>query len=120
MYTVFIVIHVVVCVLLVASILLQSGRSAGFQGIFGSSGEVIFSTPSGSSFLRKATIALGVVFGITSITLTVFTRSRMYRSVVLEQAVQAASQQPAPAAPAQQPPAGAPPAQPQNPPAPAK
>ena len=102
MYTIFTVIHIISCFLIIVIVLLQSGRSGGFQGVFGSSGEVIFSTPSGSSFLRKATAVLGIVFGVTSLTLTVFTKSRMYHSIVLEQAARAGQSQPP--APAQQPP----------------
>lgn len=84
MYTLFIVIHIVACVLLVSVVLLQAGRSGGFQGLFGSSGEVIFSSSSGSSFLRKLTVSFALVFGVTSIVLTVMTKTRLYRSTVLE------------------------------------
>ncbi|MBI2070087.1 MAG: preprotein translocase subunit SecG [Elusimicrobia bacterium] len=106
MYTIFTVIHVITCVLIVAAVLLQSGRSGGFAGVFGSSGEVIFSTPSGSSFLRKLTTGLAVVFGVTSLTLAVLSKARMYRSVVLEQGAVSQpapqrQQQAQPAAPAQ-------------------
>ena len=96
-YSLFVVIHVVVCFLMVIGILMQTGKSGGFQGIFGSSGEVIFSTPSGASFLRKVTIGLAAAFGITSLVLTVQTKRRMYRSVLEQVPVSAPTQTPPPA-----------------------
>ncbi|MFC1520862.1 preprotein translocase subunit SecG [Elusimicrobiota bacterium] len=81
------VIHIVACALIIVVILLQSGKSGGFQGIFGSSGEVIFSTPSGSSFMRKATAILAITFAVTSLSLVTMTRRRLMRSVTLEHPV---------------------------------
>src|SRR3989338_2779982 len=95
MYNLLVILHMTVCFLLVVIVLLQSGRSGGFQGIFGSSGEVIFSTPSGSSFLRKVTIGFAVAFGVSSLTLTIMTKSRMYLSVIFEEPL-AAPQTPPP------------------------
>jgi len=105
MYSFILTIHIIVCFLMVITILFQAGRSGGFQGIFGSSGEVIFSTPSGSSFLRKLTIGCGVAFGVTSLVLTVMTRARISQSVTLEYPIQTSPPpqptQNAPAKPAQ-------------------
>ncbi len=102
-------IHITTCILLVIGILLQASKGGGFSGIFGSSGEVIFSTPSSSSFLRKATWGLALMFGLTSVTLTMLTKARMFHSVVLEQPAgppptgpaPQTQQQPAPAQPQQ-------------------
>ena len=85
MYTIFVFIHVLLCLLLIVSVLLQSSKGGGFGGIFGSSGEVIFSTPSGSSFIRKLTAGFALAFGITSLSLTVMSRRQMYRSAVLDE-----------------------------------
>lgn len=87
MYSLVLTVHVAVCFLMVVVVLFQAGRSGGFQGIFGSSGEVIFSTPSGSSFLRKLTIGFGITFGVTSLILTILTKSRTFSSVTLEHPV---------------------------------
>ncbi|MBI4370297.1 MAG: preprotein translocase subunit SecG [Elusimicrobia bacterium] len=85
MYTIFMTIHVTLCVLIIVSILLQSSKGGGFGGIFGSSGEVIFSTPSGSSFIRKLTAGFAIAFGVTSLSLTIMSRRSMYKSAVLEE-----------------------------------
>ncbi|MEK6543125.1 MAG: preprotein translocase subunit SecG [Elusimicrobiota bacterium] len=102
------IIHLAVCFLLVFSILFQSSKGGGFQGVFGSSGEVIFSSPSGSSFLRKFTAGLAVTLAVTSLGLTIMTKNKMYRSVLETlpaQQAPAQQQQPAAAAPQAQAPA---------------
>ncbi|MFN3966806.1 MAG: preprotein translocase subunit SecG, partial [Endomicrobiia bacterium] len=50
MYTFVVIIHVFACLFLILIVLIQTGRSGGFGGIFGGSGaEQLFSTPSGSA-----------------------------------------------------------------------
>ncbi|MBI4669907.1 MAG: preprotein translocase subunit SecG [Elusimicrobia bacterium] len=115
MYTLFIIIHVIICILIIGAVLLQTSKGGGFGGIFGSSGEVIFSTPSGSSFIRKATIGLAIGFGVTSLMLTVLSKARMYSSVVMEEVQRMGPQSPAPSQPQ-----GQQPAQEQKAPSPAK
>jgi len=71
MYTFITVLHIIVAFLLVIVILLQIGKAGGLGGIFGGGGtEQLFSTPSGTSFLRKTTIVLAIVFMLTSLSLT--------------------------------------------------
>lgn len=72
MYTLFYILHILVCLLLIISILLQLGQIGGFGGIFGGSTDQIFSTPSGSIFMKKVTIVLAVLFVVTTIFLTIF------------------------------------------------
>jgi preprotein translocase subunit SecG len=83
------IIHITVAVLLVAIVLLQSGKGAGLSGLFGggASAEQLFSAPSGGSFLRKATITLAVVFAITSLALTFTASRRAMESVAVSKAV---------------------------------
>jgi protein translocase SecG subunit len=54
LFSVILSIHVVACVLVILVVLLQSGKGAGFSGIFGGGGsDAVFSAPSGSQFIRK-------------------------------------------------------------------
>lgn len=65
-----VVVHVAVCVALMASILLQSGKGGGLAGAFGAgSSQTLFGGRGAATFLSRATTALAVVFFITSLTL---------------------------------------------------
>jgi preprotein translocase subunit SecG len=71
MYPVVLSIHVLTCLLVVMVVLLQSGKGAGFSGLFGGgSSDSLFNAPSGSMFLRKLTTGLAVAFFATSLFLT--------------------------------------------------
>jgi len=63
--------HVVVCVALMVSILLQSGtRGGGLAGAFGAgSSQTLFGGRGAASFLTRATTVLAVIFFVTSLTL---------------------------------------------------
>jgi preprotein translocase subunit SecG len=64
-------IHVVICVLVILAVLIQSGKGAGFAGMFGGGGgDALFSAPSGSMFIRKVTTGLAVAFFVSSLFLT--------------------------------------------------
>ena len=77
MYTLIIIIHVIACVILIAAILLQSGRGAGVSELFGaSSSQTIFGTRA-STFLTRATTGAAIAFLLTCITLTVFSSRRL-------------------------------------------
>jgi preprotein translocase subunit SecG len=65
-------IHVVICFLVILAVLIQSGKGAGFAGVFGGgSGDALFSAPSGSMFIRKVTTGLAVAFFVSSLLLTI-------------------------------------------------
>jgi len=71
-----IIIHIVVSVGLVLTIMLHSGSGSGLSTSFGGGLPSAFS---GSSMIEKnldrITIALGIIFGITSILLYIFFRA---------------------------------------------
>ena len=65
-------VHVLVAVFLVLAVLLQSARGADLAGAFGGMGSQTAFGPRGTAtFLSKATVALAVVFMLTSITLAI-------------------------------------------------
>ncbi len=80
MYSVMLSLHVLVCLLVVLIVLIQSGKGAGFSGLFGGgSSDALFNAPSGSMFLRKVTTGLAVFFFASSILLTYLgVRQRVY------------------------------------------
>jgi preprotein translocase subunit SecG len=68
----FIVVHVLVCLFLIAVILLQQGKSADLAGAFGGQGsQTAFGPRSAANLLTKTTTWAAVIFMITSIGLTI-------------------------------------------------
>lgn len=77
MNTVFLVLHIIVTVALVAVVLLQEGKDPGMKGIAGSSpeaGDSFFSKNSGrtkASLFSKMTTVLAILFLITTVVLCI-------------------------------------------------
>lgn len=77
MSTLFTVLHIIVCVLLVVVVLLQEGKDPGMKGIVGSAGETgdsFFSKNTGrtkAALFSKMTAVLAVLFLITTLALMV-------------------------------------------------
>ena len=93
--------HIFACIgLIIAVLLLQSGRGAGLQ-MFGGGGDSLINTPSGSSFMRKATGWLAATFAFTSLFLPIVS-NRMRGSSVTDRELPPPIQAPsaAPTAPA--------------------
>ena len=71
MTTLFIFIHIFVCLFLIAVVLLQSGKGAEIGAAFGGSSQTLFGSRGAATFLSKMTTIAAVVFMITSLTLAV-------------------------------------------------
>ncbi len=82
MYTLIYILHIFISILLIIVILLQLGQMSGFGGIFGGGVDQIFSSSTGSIFLKKVTIVLAIIFVITTIGLTVFSARTGLESIV--------------------------------------
>ncbi len=62
--------HVLLSIALIATVLLQSGRSAGLSGAIAGGAEVLFGKKKGlDEFLGKLTTVVAVLFAITSMVL---------------------------------------------------
>ena len=76
MYILLLVIHVIVCFVLIAVVLLQAGRGGGFSEMMGGSQpSSIFGTQT-SEFMTKATEVCAVIFIITSLSLGILSTQR--------------------------------------------
>jgi preprotein translocase subunit SecG len=83
MYSVFVFIHIVVCVGLILVVLFQAGKGAGLGNLFGGGGgDQLFSAPSGTAFIKKVTTGMAVIFIITSVMLTLMSSRRNNRSLL--------------------------------------
>jgi preprotein translocase subunit SecG len=72
LYYLFIVVHIIVCLMLVGIILLQQGKSADLAGAFGGQGsQTAFGPRSAANLLTRLTIWGAVIFMVTSIGLTI-------------------------------------------------
>ena len=72
LFAALVVLHVLICIILIAAVLLQSGRGGGLVSAFGTSGgSAIFGGRGAGTFLTKATTILGASFMLTSLVLAV-------------------------------------------------
>jgi len=69
METLLIVLHVVVCLFLVAIVLLQHGKGADIGATFGGSSQSLFGSEGPLPLLNKITTAAAVIFMLTSVAL---------------------------------------------------
>lgn len=96
MVTALIVLHIVICLALVAIVLLQSGKGADIGSAFGGAGsQAVFGSMGTPTILGKITATIAVLFAVTSFTLA-FLGGDRGASVVREPAPVTA---PAPATP---------------------
>lgn len=78
MYEILIVFHIIVCLALILSILMQSAKGEGLAGAFGgtSLSGAVFGGRGAATFLSKATTVIAIAFMLTSLTLTFFSPTR--------------------------------------------
>jgi preprotein translocase subunit SecG len=69
MTTLLVILHVLICLGLVASILLQSGKGSDLGAAFGGSSQTLFGSTGAVPFLNKVTTGVAIAFMITSLTL---------------------------------------------------
>jgi preprotein translocase subunit SecG len=71
--------HLIVCVTLVLTVLLQAGKGGGLAGAFGGgggAGQTLFGGRGAATFLSKATTALGAAFMVSSLVLALMSGGR--------------------------------------------
>lgn len=96
-YYVFVVLHIIACLFLIAVVLLQQGKSQDLASAFGGGGTQTAFGPRGSAnVLSRATTILAALFMVTSLALSML---RPHDSSFLDQ-VTAPSPSPSAAAPA--------------------
>ena len=104
------VIHVIVCLFLIAVVLLQSGKSGDLAAAFGGQGsQTAFGPRGAASVLSRATTWSAIIFMVTSITLSIYAARKTGPTSVLS-GVKPSQTKSQPATPAPT----APPAVPQN------
>jgi len=101
------IVHVIVCLFLIAVVLLQSGKSGDLAAAFGGQGsQTAFGPRGAATALSKATTWSAIIFMVTSIMLSIYASRRTGPASVLSgQKAGQTQSQPAPPAPAPQQPA---------------
>jgi len=84
MYTLGVVVHVTVCFLMIAAILLQAGKGAEIGAAFGGSSQTVFGSRGPGTFLSKVTVVAAIIFMLTSLGLAVLSRERTFSSTVID------------------------------------
>ena len=104
------IVHVIVCLFLIAVVLLQSGKSGDLAAAFGGQGsQTAFGPRGAATALTKATTLSAIIFMVTSITLSIFAARRTGPASVLSgEKAGTTNSRPAPQPKPQQAPAPAP------------
>lgn len=84
MYTLLIIVHVIVCLLVIGAILLQSGKGAEIGAAFGGSSQTVFGSRGPANFLSKFTVITAFVFMFTSLSLAILAKDRTFSSTVID------------------------------------
>ena len=102
MYGILLAVHITVSVLLIISVLLQSGKGADIGAVFGGAGgQTLFGSAGPADFLNKATRGLVIVFMLTSLTLGYFAFEKPTQSIMDTKTVTETTTPLAPAEPLQ-------------------
>jgi preprotein translocase subunit SecG len=104
MYHFIMVVHILLAfVLIIAIVVFQTSKGSALS-MFGGGGDALFTSASGTSFIKKFTTGAAICFAATSLLLSVLSSSNRMRSVVQEYPLGAPPKsQAAPAQPVQQP-----------------
>ena len=96
MYTAAVILHLIVCFLMIAAILLQAGKGAEIGAAFGGSSQTVFGSRGPGTFLSKVTVAAAVIFMLTSLGLALLSKQEHVASVIDVPAVPGEATSPAP------------------------
>ncbi len=77
------IVHVMACILIVAAVLLQSGKGAETGVMIGGSSSSMFGARGASSFLAKVTVVLATLFMVTSLALSLIRQNPVGPSLLL-------------------------------------
>ena len=76
MRSLFVVLHVVICFILIMVVLLQAGRGASMGAAFGGARQTLFGSTGAGAFLGKMTTVVAVNFMLTTLSFSYFTSEK--------------------------------------------
>ena len=87
MFSLVLILHIVICIMLIFIILLQRGRGAEMGAAFGGASQTLFGAAGPTTFLNKLTTFLAILFMITSLGLAYLSGHQKEKSIVNKPAV---------------------------------
>jgi preprotein translocase subunit SecG len=84
MYTFAVILHLIVCFLMIAAILLQAGKGAEIGAAFGGSSQTVFGSRGPGTFLSKVTVGAAIIFMLTSLGLAILSKGGGGASSVID------------------------------------
>jgi preprotein translocase subunit SecG len=90
------IIHVLTSLLIIAAVLLQSGKGAETGVMIGGSSQSMFGARGATPFLTKVTVVLATIFMVTSLSLALIKQNTVGSSLLLNAPIQALPAPPAP------------------------
>ena len=78
------ILHVIMCLVLIAIVLLQTGKGASMGAAFGGASQTIFGSAGPANFLNKITTIAAIFFMFTSFTLAILSSRGGSSSKVLD------------------------------------
>lgn len=84
MYTLAVILHLIVCFLMIAAILLQAGKGAEIGAAFGGSSQTVFGSRGPANFLSKVTVVAAIIFMLTSLSLALLSKRESGLSSVID------------------------------------
>lgn len=82
MHGIFVVFHVIICVLLIAIVLLQTGRGAEVGAAFGGASRTLFGATGATTAIGKITAVVAILFMINCLILTYYSGRPMVKSIM--------------------------------------
>ncbi len=73
--------HIILCFVLIAVVIMQKGKGADIGAVFGGTSQTLFGSAGPGSFLQKLTVVIAAAFILTSLALSTFT-GRPKRSIM--------------------------------------
>ena len=94
------ILHVLACVVLVLTVLLQAGKGADIGAVFGGASTTIFGSSGAGNFLTRLTTGAAIVFMATSLTLTYGSSHHVGGSTIMPESATAPIREPLAGGPA--------------------
>ncbi len=82
METVLIIFHIIICLLLIAIVLLQTGRGAEIGAAFGGASRTLFGATGATTVMGKVTTVIAVLFMATCLALTYYSGRPVTKSIM--------------------------------------
>ena len=84
MYTLAVSVHLIVCFLMIAAILLQAGKGAEIGASFGGASQTVFGSRGPGTFLSKVTVGAAIIFMLSSLSLALLSKQKNTASTVID------------------------------------